>query len=163
MFCLKQMSQHYLCKPPNQNIPTSNHPHPSFFIIFFKMCNFFFVFFFPLLFYSSLSLLKFKTIQNVNHHYLEKSLFLQNTVLVLFMLSSFLYLRPLSLSMLQSWDFFFFFSLFRLSCDFGFTKLHILLLLICIFVLLVYPFLFDIRVVKDDKGKKKCFGAFSQN
>ena len=56
--------------------------------------------------------------------------------------------------MLQSWDFFFFFSLFRLSCDFGFTKLHILLLLICIFVLPVYPFLFYIRVVNDDKGKK---------
>ena len=44
-----------------------------------------------------------------------------------------------------------------ISWDFGFTKLHILLLLICIFFLLVYPFLFDIRVVKDDKGKKKMF------
>ena len=54
----------------------------------------------------------------------------------------------------------FFFFFFGLSSDFGFTKLHILLLFICIFVLLVYPFLFDIRVVKDDKGKKKCFGAF---
>ena len=56
--------------------------------------------------------------------------------------------------MLQSWDFFILFYLFRLSWDFGFTKLHILLLLICTFVLSVYPFLFYIRVVSDDKGKK---------
>ena len=72
------------------------------------------------------------------------------------MLSSFLSLKLEALITINASivGFFILFYLFRLSWDFGFTKLHILLLLICIFVLSVYSFLFDIRVVNDDKGKK---------